>query len=450
MKKYEVDMCNGPLFKQIVIFAIPLIFSEALQLLFNAADTVVVGKFAGEEALAAVGSTSSLINLLLNLVIGLSMGAGVVVAKNYGSKDKKSVQESVHTSIATAIISGIIMLFIGLLLTKPLLRMMKTPEEIINLSSLYMQIYFLGMPANMLYNFGASILRAAGDTRRPLFILSFAGVINVILNLILVIVFNLSVAGVAIATITAETISAFLILRILNNTPGMLRLKWKLVKIHKNRLLEIVKIGLPAGVQGILFNISNVLIQSSVNSFGPLVIAANTASVAIEGFVNTSLNALYQTALNFTSQNYGAKKFARIDKILTLSLILSFICGAFFGFGAYIFGTPLLSIWITNKEAISYGLIRLGVVGISYSLCGLMDAFVGALRGLGLSIMPTVITLFGACLFRILWVFTIFENNNTLFTLYMSYPISWILTSGALGLYYLYVRKRLFKNYLSI
>ena len=210
MKKYEVDMCNGPLFKQIVIFAIPLIFSEALQLLFNAADTVVVGKFAGEEALAAVGSTSSLINLLLNLVIGLSMGAGVVVAKNYGSKDKKSVQESVHTSIATAIISGIIMLFIGLLLTKPLLRMMKTPEEIINLSSLYMQIYFLGMPANMLYNFGASILRAAGDTRRPLFILSFAGVINVILNLILVIVFNLSVAGVAIATITAETISAFL------------------------------------------------------------------------------------------------------------------------------------------------------------------------------------------------------------------------------------------------
>ncbi len=366
MKKYEVDMCNGPLFKQIVIFAIPLIFSEALQLLFNAADTVVVGKFAGEEALAAVGSTSSLINLLLNLVIGLSMGAGVVVAKNYGSKDKKSVQESVHTSIATAIISGIIMLFIGLLLTKPLLRMMKTPEEIINLSSLYMQIYFLGMPANMLYNFGASILRAAGDTRRPLFILSFAGVINVILNLILVIVFNLSVAGVAIATITAETISAFLILRILNNTPGMLRLKWKLVKIHKNRLLEIVKIGLPAGIQGILFNISNVLIQSSVNSFGPLVIAANTASVAIEGFVNTSLNALYQTALNFTSQNYGAKKFARIDKILTLSLILSFICGAFFGFGAYIFGTPLLSIWITNKEAISYGLIRLGVVGISY------------------------------------------------------------------------------------
>ncbi|MCF2640646.1 hypothetical protein I6E31_11810 [Fusobacterium varium] len=276
------------------------------------------------------------------------------------------------------------------------------------------------------------------------------GVINVLLNLILVIVFNLSVAGVAIATITAETISAFLILRILNNTPGMLRLKWKLVKIHKNRLLEIVKIGLPAGIQGILFNISNVLIQSSVNSFGPLVIAANTASVAIEGFVNTSLNALYQTALNFTSQNYGAKKFARIDKILTLSLILSFICGAFFGFGAYIFGTPLLSIWITNKEAISYGLIRLGVVGISYSLCGLMDAFVGALRGLGLSIMPTVITLFGACLFRILWVFTIFENNHTLFTLYMSYPISWILTSGALGLYYLYVRKRLFKNYLSI
>ena len=243
MKKYEVDMCNGPLFKQIVIFAIPLIFSEALQLLFNAADTVVVGKFAGEEALAAVGSTSSLINLLLNLVIGLSMGAGVVVAKNYGSKDKKSVQESVHTSIATAIISGIIMLFIGLFLTKPLLRMMKTPEEIINLSSLYMQIYFLGMPANMLYNFGASILRAAGDTRRPLFILSFAGVINVLLNLILVIVFNLSVAGVAIATITAETISAFLILRILNNTPGMLRLKWKFVKIHKNRLLEIVKLG---------------------------------------------------------------------------------------------------------------------------------------------------------------------------------------------------------------
>lgn len=450
MKKYEIDMCNGPLFKQFVFFAIPLIFSEALQLLFNAADTVVVGKFAGESALAAVGSTSSLINLLLNLVIGLSMGAGVVVAKNYGSKDKKAVQESVHTAIATAIASGIIMLFAGLFLTKPLLRMMKTPEDIINLSSLYIIIYFLGMPANMLYNFGASVLRAAGDTKRPLFILTFAGVINVLLNLLLVIVFNLSVAGVAIATITAETISAFLILRILTNTPGMLRLKWKSVKIHRDRFLEIVKIGLPAGVQGILFNISNVLIQSSVNSFGPLVIAANTASVAIEGFVNTSLNALYQATLNFTSQNYGAKKFARIDKILTLSLILSFICGGFFGFGAYIFGTPLLSIWISSKEAISYGLIRLSVIGISYSLCGLMDAFVGSLRGLGLSIVPTIITLFGACLFRTLWVFTIFENNHTLYTLYMSYPISWILTSGTLGLYYLYERKKLFKTYVSI
>ena len=445
MRNYRIDMCNGPLFRSMAAFTVPLILTCILQLLFNAADTVVVGKFSGERALAAVGSTTSLVNLLLNLVIGLSMGAGVVVARNYGAGNKIATRNSIRTSIAVALISGVVMLFAGIILSKPLLRIMGTPEDIINLSALYMNIYFLGMPTILLYNFGSSILRAAGDTKRPLFILMGAGMINIVLNLILVIVFHLGVAGVAIGTIVSETISAYFVMRILTKAEGVLHLDLKKIRIHRKCLKDIVRIGLPAGMQGVLFNISNVLIQSSVNSFGYMTIAGNTAAVTIEGFIYTSTNALCQTSMNFASQNYGAKKYRRIDLILFYSLLSTVIIGAVLAVVVHFFGYEILKICVSNEEAISYGLIRLGIVGISYSLCGMMDISVASLRGLGFSLLPTVVCLLGACVFRIVWIFTVFKANHTLSVLYMSYPLSWTLSSAVLIMGYLVIRKRIFR-----
>lgn len=445
MKKYEIDMCNGPLFRNMFAFTVPLILTCILQLLFNAADTIVVGKFSGERALAAVGSTTSLVNLLLNLVIGLSMGAGVVVARNYGAGKKVSTRNSIRTSIAVAVISGAVMLFAGLFLSKPLLRLMGTPEDIINLSALYMKIYFVGMPTILLYNFGSSILRAAGDTKRPLFILMGAGIVNVILNLILVIIFHLGVVGVAVATIVSETISAYFVIRILVKAEGVLHLDLKKIKIHRKSLIDIIKIGLPAGAQGVLFNISNVLIQSSVNSFGYMTIAGNTAAVTIEGFIYTSTNALCQTSMNFTSQNLGARKYRRIDFILLYSILSTVVVGAVLGVIVYIFGYEILKVCVSNEEAISYGLIRLGIVGISYSLCGIMDVTVSSLRGLGFSLLPTIVCLFGACVFRIVWIFTVFKAHHSLRVLYMSYPLSWTLSSIILISGYMVIRKKTFR-----
>lgn len=445
MKKYEIDMCNGPLFRNMFAFTVPLILTCILQLLFNAADTIVVGKFSGERALAAVGSTTSLVNLLLNLVIGLSMGAGVVVARNYGAGKKVSTRNSIRTSIAVAVISGAVMLFAGLFLSKPLLRLMGTPEDIINLSALYMKIYFVGMPTILLYNFGSSILRAAGDTKRPLFILMGAGIVNVVLNLILVIIFHLGVVGVAVATIVSETISAYFVIRILVKAEGVLHLDLRKIKIHRKSLIDIIKIGLPAGAQGVLFNISNVLIQSSVNSFGYMTIAGNTAAVTIEGFIYTSTNALCQTSMNFTSQNLGARKYRRIDFILLYSILSTVVVGAVLGVVVYIFGYEILKVCVSNEEAISYGLIRLGIVGISYSLCGIMDVTVSSLRGLGFSLLPTIVCLFGACVFRIVWIFTVFKDHHSLRVLYMSYPLSWTLSSIILISGYMVIRKKTFR-----
>lgn len=445
MKKYEIDMCNGPLFRNMFAFTVPLILTCILQLLFNAADTIVVGKFSGERALAAVGSTTSLVNLLLNLVIGLSMGAGVVVARNYGAGKKVSTRNSIRTSIAVAVISGAVMLFAGLFLSKPLLRLMGTPEDIINLSALYMKIYFVGMPTILLYNFGSSILRAAGDTKRPLFILMGAGIVNVVLNLILVIIFHLGVVGVAVATIVSETISAYFVIRILVKAEGVLHLDLRKIKIHRKSLIDIIKIGLPAGAQGVLFNISNVLIQSSVNSFGYMTIAGNTAAVTIEGFIYTSTNALCQTSMNFTSQNLGARKYRRIDFILLYSILSTVVVGAVLGVVVYIFGYEILKVCVSNEEAISYGLIRLGIVGISYSLCGIMDVTVSSLRGLGFSLLPTIVCLFGACVFRIVWIFTVFKAHHSLHILYMSYPLSWTLSSIILISGYMVIRKKTFR-----
>lgn len=445
-RSYEMDMCSGPLLSKILIFAIPLMLSGILQLLFNAADIIVVGRFSGSEALAAVGSTGALINLIINLFIGVSVGTNVVAARYYGARDADGVSHTVHTAMLSAIVGGIILIFAGIALARPMLEWMGTPADVIDQSALYMKIYFVGMPALMVYNFGASILRAIGDTKRPLYFLTVAGVVNVVFNLFFVIVLDMGVAGVALATIISQAISAVLILLCLIKTEGPCHLELKEMKIYPECFKAMLRIGLPAGLQGSIFSISNVLIQSSVNSFGSLVMAGNTAAANIEGFVYTAMNSIYQTSLSFTSQNMGAKQFKRVDKVLIECLLVVATVGIVLGNGAYLLGDKLLGIYSSDPQVIEYGLMRMSIVSASYFLCGIMDVLVGSIRGLGYSIMPMLVSLTGACLFRVIWIFTIFQVERTLFCLYISYPISWILTAGIHLLCYFIVRKKAFNK----
>lgn len=427
-KKYEIDMCNGPLLGKILIFYIPLMLSGILQLLFNAADIAVVGRFAGNESLAAVGSTSSLTNLIVNLFIGLSVGANVLVARYYGAGQQKELKEMIQTAVGTALISGILLIFVGFFVSKPALSLMGTPDNVIRHSVLYMRIYFAGMPFMMTYNFGSAVLRAVGDTKRPLYYLLLAGVVNVILNLIFVIAFSMGVAGVATATVISQAISAALVIRCLLKTDGVYKLVLKDMKIVPDKLLRMFQIGLPAGVQGALFSISNVLIQSSVNSFGSIAMAGNTAGSNIEGFVYTSMNSFYQSAISFCGQNYGARQYRRVGKVLLICEVLVVLVGAVMGNAAYFFGDHLLKLYSTDPEVIAYGILRMGYICVPYFLCGMMDVIVGALRGIGYSIMPMLVSLTGACLFRVVWIYTVFQQYRTLPCLYISYPISWTLT----------------------
>lgn len=445
-KSYEMDMCSGPLLGKILLFAIPLMLSSILQLLFNAADVVVVGRFTGSTALAAVGSTSSLINLLVNLFIGVSVGANVLVARFYGARDEENIQQTVHTAVLTAIIGGVALIFAGIILASPLLTLMGTPDDVLSQSVVYMRIYFCGMPAFMLYNFGAAILRAIGDTKRPLYFLILAGIVNVVLNLFFVIVLHMGVAGVALATIISQTISAVLIIRCLIKNEGMCRLYISKLRIHKSKLVFMLRIGIPAGLQGVIFNVSNVLIQSSINSFGSVVMAGNTAASNIEGFVYVSMNALHQTALSFTGQNMGAGKYKRIDTLLFECIVIVSLIGLIMGNGAYFMGSHLLNIYSSDPEVIRYGLIRLSFIATTYFLCGAMDVFAGAIRGMGYSILPMTVSLIGACAFRVVWIFTIFRFYHTLISLYISYPISWALTALAHFICYMIVRKREFSK----
>lgn len=445
-KKYEIDMCNGPLLGKIILFYLPLMLSGILQLLFNAADIIVVGRFAGDEALAAVGSTSSLINLLVNVFIGLSVGANVLVARYYGAKQQAELSDMVHTAVLTALVSGVFLVFAGLFFSKPILQWMGTPSDVIGMSVLYIRIYFAGMPVMMLYNFGSAILRAVGDTKRPLYYLTFAGVINVALNLFFVIAFHMGVAGVALATILSQGVSAFLVIRCLLQTDASYRLELKKLKIHGDKLWKMICIGIPAGLQGALFSVSNVLIQSSVNSFGKIAMAGNTASSNIEGFVYTAMNALYQTSISFTGQNYGAKKYDRIWRILVICELLVIGVGVVLGNGAFFFGGTILKLYTKNPEAIAYGVLRMSVICTSYCLCGMMDVIVGSIRGLGYGIMPMLVSLTGACLFRIIWIYTVFQRVHTLECLYLSYPISWALTFAVHLCCFLIVFKRLQKT----
>lgn len=442
-KSFEIDMCNGPLLGKILLFAIPLMLSGILQLLFNAADIIVVGRFVGHQALAAVGSTSSLINLLVNVFIGLSVGTNVLVANYYGAKKEEQVSETVHTSVLTSLICGAFLILAGLFLAGPLLTLMGTPEDVLSQATLYMRIYFAGMPVIMLYNFGSAILRAIGDTQRPLYFLILAGIINVLLNLLFVTQFGMGVAGVALATVLSQLVSAGLIVYTLAKSEGCFRLDLRRLKIHPGRLHQMIRIGLPAGMQGAIFSISNVLIQSSINSFGSVAMAGSTAAANIEGFVYTSMNALHQTALSFTSQNYGANKLNRINKILILCLACVSVVGLLMGNLAYLFGTQLLGIYSSDPEVISYGLVRMAYICIPYFLCGVMDVMVGSLRGLGYSIMPMLVSLTGACGFRILWIFTVFRWSHTLETLFLSYAISWFLTAAVhMICYFFAIRKQ--------
>lgn len=446
LKKYEIDMCNGPLLGKIMIFYVPLMLSGVLQLLFNAADIVVVGRFAGNEALAAVGSTSSLTNLIVNLFIGLSVGANVLVARYYGAGKNDELKEMVQTAVATSVVCGVILVFLGFFVSRPALAWMDTPSDVIEHSVLYMRIYFAGMPFMMAYNFGSAVLRAVGDTKRPLYYLLIAGVVNVLLNLLFVIVFSMGVAGVAAATVISQAISAGLVLRCLIRTDSVYRLELKGIKIVPEKLFRMMRIGLPAGLQGALFSISNVMIQSSVNSFGSTAMAGNTAGSNVEGFVYTAMNALHQSAISFCGQNYGARQYKRVGKVLLICEGMVILVGLVLGNAASFFAGTLLHLYSPDPEVISYGILRMRYICVTYFLCGMMDVIVGALRGIGYSVMPMLVSLSGACLFRIVWIHTVFRQYPTLPCLYISYPISWALTFAVHLLCFAVVYTRLLKK----
>lgn len=434
MKLGKQNMLSGPLLPGIVGYTIPIILTSLLQLLFNAADLVVVGRYCGSIYVGAIGATGAVTNLIINFFIGLSVGAGVTVAHGIGSREDEAVHRTVHTALPTALVGGGILTVLGVTFAETFLQWMDTPENVLPLSALYMRIYFGGIIFNMVYNFCASILRAAGDTRSPLLFLSIAGVVNVVLNLIFVICFHMDVDGVALATTISQGLSAVALVIVLMCRTDACRLKLKEMRFYKTQLLKIVRIGLPAGIQGSLFSISNVLIQSSINSFGDVVVSGNAAAGNIEGFVYVSMNAFHQTAVNFIGQNTGAHQYDRVKKTLWICLGCAACAGLALGVAAYGFGHQLLSIYITDsQEAIGYGLTRMACVCLPYFLCGIMDVSTGALRGMGASIAPMLISILGVCGMRIGWIYTVFQmpQYHTPEGLYISYPISWILTFGA-------------------
>lgn len=445
VKAYTMDMTEGPVLTKILMFSIPLMFSSVLQILFNAADIVVVGKFVGDTALAAVGSNSALINLVTNLFIGLSIGANVIVARYFGGKQDENTSIAVHTSIALGFISGIILTLIGIIGAPFFLRIMLTPEDVLPQAVLYLRILFAGITSMMLYNFGSAVLRAVGDTKRPLYFLLLAGIINVILNLFFVIVLKMSVAGVALATILSQALSCVLVLWCLTKEDSAIKLNFRKIRINKIKFIQILKIGLPAGFQGVVFALSNTVIQSSVNSFGSVVMAGSAAAQNIEGIVYFAMNSFYQASITFTSQCYGAKKFARINRVLAMSLLCVVAAGLICGHGLLFSGYRILGIFSSNSQVIVAGMNRLSVILSTYFLCGIMDVLVGALRGIGYSVLPMVVSLIGSCLLRLLWLATVFqmERFHTTTTVYLSYPISWAITLSVHAVCFAVLRRKL-------
>ncbi len=438
-------MTTGPFLKKILTFAMPLILTGLLQMIYNTADVIVVGRFAGGQSLAAVGATGSLINLILNIFFGLAMGSGVMVARYIGAQDSKSVHRCTHCAMSLSIVSGIIVSIIGFSLSRTFLMMMDSPDDVIDLSALYLKIYFLGAPASLVYNFGASIVRATGDTKRPLYILTLTGVINIILNLVLVIKFHLDVAGVAIATITSQYISAVLIVRRLMNMENACRLTLRDLRFYGEELKKILAIGIPAGIQNSLFSISNVIIQKTVNSFGSTAMAGIAAGSNYDSIVYTCTNAISQTTMTFSSQNMGAKKYENLGKIYFRCLIITVIIGVSMGSLGYFFSPQIVGIFSTEQPVIEIGAQRLALIMPFYFFCSLMDVGAGQLRGMGKSFEPMIISLLGGCGLRLLWIYTVFPLNPTLINLYWAYPISWSTTFFVHFAFYFIERRKLRK-----
>ena len=443
-KKYEMDMTTGVIMLKVITFALPLIAASVLQLLFNAADIVVVGRFVSPQAMAAVGSTGSLVNLIIQLFVGFSIGVNVCVGKYYAAKRQEDMSDTIHTSILVSVIFGAILCVAGLFLARPMLELMGSPADVIEDSVLYLRIYFLGMPLIMLYDFAAAILRAVGDTKRPLYFQMIAGVINVILNLFFVLVVGIGVAGVAIATTVSQGFSGIALLITLMREKGALHLDLRKLHVNWKLLRSIMEIGLPAGLQSTVFSLSNVVIQSSINSFGSVAMAGATAAQNIESFVYASMNSIYQTNLSFTAQNLGARKYSRINRILKDCLTAVVLIGLVMGIGAVMLDPWLLRFFTTDAEVIRYGQERLLVVCGPYFLCGIMDVMVGSLRGLGYSVIPMFVSLIGACGLRIIFILTLFRLPyfHSLNWLYMSYPITWIITFTAHFITFLRVRRK--------
>lgn len=444
--KYEIDMCNGTLMDKLISFSLPLMLSGILQLLFNAVDIIVVGRFTGSQALAAVGSTTALINIFTNLFIGISLGANVLAARFYASGKEKEMSETVHTSITLALISGLVMALAGVLLARFALKLMGTPDDVIDQSVLYMRIYFLGMPFFMLYNYGAAILRAVGDTKRPLFFLVISGMTNAVLNLVLVIVFHMGVAGVAIGTIVSQLISSILVLRCLYTSNTSYRLYFSKLGIKTQYLKQIFQVGIPAGIQSTVINLSNALLQSSVNSFGSVAMAGYTAANNIFGFLYMSVNAVTQSCMSFTSQNYGVKKLKRMDRVLLDCMILSVGVTLTLGCGAYFFGPELLKIYTSDADVIRCGVEVLAFTTVPYFCCGIMDLLPGALRGMGYSGVPMILSIIGTVGTRIVWIFGLFPAHRSLSFLFISYPVSWILTILMQAVCFCFVRKHVHQS----
>lgn len=444
-------MCSGPILSKMLLFSIPLMCSSILQLLFNAADIVVVGQFVGKNALAAVGSNTSLIDLLTNLFLGLSVGANVLVARYFGAKDKENIQKAVHTAMLLSLYGGIVLTVIGVAGAKYILVLMQTPKEVLPLAVTYLRIYFLGMTATMIYDFGSAVLRAIGDTQRPLYYLMAAGVINVILNLFFVIVLKMSVEGVAIATVISQIISAVLVVRCLLKEKSDIRLCFSKLHIDKFQFFLILRIGLPAGFQGTVFALSNVVIQSSINTFGSVVVAGNSAANNIEGFVYFAMNAFYQSTISFVSQNYGAGSSKRIKKILLIGQLCVIVVGLTVGNLAAVFGQPLMRIYSQNPQVIAAGMDRMQIVCRTYFLCGIMDVMVGGLRGIGYSVLPMIVSLVGACGLRLLWLATIFQINgfHTTQMIYISYPVSWFITLSVHIICFIWAMKHIKEKFMN-
>ncbi|MBR2869511.1 MAG: MATE family efflux transporter [Clostridia bacterium] len=445
-KRYSLDMTSAPFLKKIFIFAIPLILTGLLQLAYNTADVVVVGRFAGSEALAAVGSTGSLINLLLNVFIGLSMGSGVMVARHIGAKDEMRIRNCTHTAMLMSIICGIFIGLFGFFMSGKILVLMGSPKDVLPLATLYLKIYFMGCPGSMVYNFGSAIVRATGDTKKPLFVLASTGLVNVALNLILVIVFHMGVSGVAIATITSQYLSAVMIVIHLTKLDNACRLSFRKLRIHKTELLKILRIGLPAGIQNSLFSVSNVIIQSTVNSFGSVAMAGIAAGSNFDSYIYTATNAIAQTTMTFSSQNMGAEKYDNMSKIFRYCLTIATAIGVVMGLVGTVFSEPIVSFFSTDKNVIAIGAQRLAMVMPFYVFCSLMDVVAGQLRGMGESLRPMIVSLLGACGVRLFWIYAILPLNKTLMFLYWAYPISWFVTFVIQSTLYLFVKKKILKQ----